>query len=210
MGQPLEKLLRRTREELRALGSDGGGYTDFFITENINAAIATLSEVYSIRDTIEIITTAVNEYPLPATINIENIIRAKYDGNELDNITLEEYFNTADPLAGSVTKWLWWKERIILLGAIATGKILELWVTRNANKLIEKHDKLELPSSTEQALVQYALSACYRSSKNYDRANHHFQLFLWEKNDLLGRGVSQNQRKISLKVQEVYSQPLKS
>lgn len=50
MGTQLQILRRRVREELRAEGPDGAGYSSFIIDEHINSALQALSANYPIRD----------------------------------------------------------------------------------------------------------------------------------------------------------------
>ena len=52
MGTQLAVLRRRIREELRAEGPDGAGYSDFFIDENIDSAVQALSGLHTIKDEI--------------------------------------------------------------------------------------------------------------------------------------------------------------
>jgi len=52
MKRTLAALRRRIREELRAEGPDGAGYSSFIIGEHINSAIQVLSSMYPIRDEV--------------------------------------------------------------------------------------------------------------------------------------------------------------
>ena len=83
MRRNIETIMRRVREELRAEGPDGAGYSDFIIIDAINSALDDLSGVFTIRDEMEFTTeTGVNTYDLKEVLpsEIVDIIRVEYDG----------------------------------------------------------------------------------------------------------------------------------
>ncbi len=206
----LESLVKRIREELRAEGADAGGFTDFSIEEAINSAIGDLSEFFPVKDTL-LITTELdtNEYSLiDEDITIENIIYIKYNGAQIEGMPIEKYFAIDDPTTGPVKKWAIWGNSLFLAGEVAADKLLELWVTRAPKPLRDRGDTPETPFYVDEAITQYAISACYRESRDYDRADYHFRIYRSKKNSLVNRGIPQGQRAFQVTMTDDYWGPV--
>jgi len=208
----LENLVRTVREELRAEGPDGGGYSDFFIENAINNALADLADIYDIRDTA-VITTAEgqNSYDLGELLdhNFENIIRVDYDGRQLNFISLDEYMGMAVKDEGAVRYCLLWGTNFIITGEVEEDKELTLWYNRSPKLLDSKDEEPETPFYLDEAIVQYAVSACYREANNYDRANYHFRIYLNQKTKGAKRASPQGQRQRTPKVSDSYWGPFR-
>lgn len=210
MRRNIESLIKRIREELRAEGPDGAGYSDFFIIEELNAALNELSGIYSIRVKTPITTQVnVNEYIVPDFGTIENIFRVTYDNLLLENISMADYLDKNTTAEGNVTCWLLWGDKIILNGAVLGDKTLELWHSRAPLPLTSVEQEPEIPQYADTALCQYVIASCYRESRDYDRASTHHRIFLNKKNDLLRRGIPQTQREQWSAVRARYSQPFR-
>ena len=214
MARTLEYLVKRIREELRAEGPMGGGYSDFFIIEAVNSALEELAEVFTIRDTLEFttsegLTTYVLSDEFPNT-RIDKIIRVEYDDKPLTGIVLDEFLSKTLPAEGSVNEWTLWGETLILVGEIEENKTIKLWVTVHPTKVQNKNDEFNVPSYADEAVAQYAISACYRQSKDYERANYHYNIFLTQKNLLLKRDVPQGQRDYTPVMRDSYWGPVSS
>ena len=193
----VELLMRRVREELRADGPDGSGYSDFIIIDAINSALEDLSGIFTIRDTIEFETTAgQNSYDLGSGEEAEilNIIRVEYDGNKTTGRQIDTFLDMAVPTDGPVREWFLWGKQLTFIGGVEGGKSVRLWITRPPKRIATKGDVPETPGYVDEALVAYAISVCYRESKDYDRANYHYAIYSAQKNDLLRRAVPQGQR----------------
>jgi len=191
----IQSLVRVVREELRAEGADGAGYSDFFIANAINQAMGELSGIYPIRDNIVITTEeGVNEYSIVEDAVIDDVLRVIYDGAKLDGMVLDDYLEVVDKTEGYVRGWLLWGKEIRLVGKVEGNKRLDLWVTRAPNPMIELTDTPETPYYADAAIVQYTIASCYRESKEYERASFHHNIFLHKKAELLQRGVPQGQK----------------
>jgi len=205
MRRTIEHLLKRIREELRAEGPDGAGYSDFLIKDAINSALQDLSEVFPVRDVIEFLTTkedgedgAVHTtYDLVEQAtgsNILSIIKVEYDGERLELLPMKDYLNRAVTDEGSVREWVMWGNSFTLVGEVESGKTVTLWVTRTPKQLKDRGDIPETPDFADEAIIAFAMSVCYRESKDYERANFHYGIFLKQKDDVLRRAIPQGQR----------------
>ena len=209
----IEQLLKRIREELRAEGPDGAGYSDFLIIDAMNSALEDLSEVYPIRDTVSFVTTSSlgvvqSTYNLPDT-TILNIIKVEYDGTMLTLLPMKDYLEKTTTNEGSVTEWVMWGDSITLIGEVETAKTVTLWVTRTPAKLESKNDIPETPSYADEGIISFALSVCYRESRDYDRANYHYGIFLKQKDNLLRRATPQGQRDANAMMGDSYWAPFR-
>ena len=213
MSRNLETLVRRVREELRAEGPDGAGISDFAIEAALNAAQDDLSEEFPIRDTIDFSTVeGQNTYSLSVVaegIQLVDIIRVTYDGTRITYIDLDEFFSVVEPEEGSVNRWTLWGTQIVLIGDVEEDKSVTLYVTRAPHRLEDIGDEPEMPFYTDEALIQYAVSAAYRESRDYDRANYHHYIYRNLKRSLLSRGVPQGQRARQSKTKDTYWGPVR-
>ncbi len=198
MKRTLEDLLRAIREETRAEGPDGGGISDFVLLDAINSAQNDLAEMFPIRDIVSFTTVEdENVYDLAdeiTSVALDNIIRIRYDDEDLKGISLDDYLEISDPLDGALTRWSLWGTKLILIGRIDEDKEVSLYITRGPAPLLSASDTTELPYYVQDALIQYAVSGAYREMRDYDRANYHYGLYLRQKNSLLKRAVPQGQR----------------
>ena len=211
MERNLKTIVREIREELRAEGPDGGGYSDFFIEAAINHAMFDLAELFTIRDTLLFSTVdAQMEYDLKTlfpAVTIENIIRVVYDGNKLSGISPDEFMDTIIPNEGPVRKWFLWGEKLAFLGKIEGNKEVSLWVTRAPKILSLSEDVPETPYYADKAIKHFVIAECYRESRDYDRADNSYMLYLRAKDSVLRRGVPQRQRDHSPMVGDDYFPP---
>ena len=203
-------LMKRIREELRAEGPDGAGYSDFLVIDAMNSGIEDLSEVFPIRDTISFVTsipdggTAVaTEYEVSID-NLLNIVKVEYDSRPISSITISDYLSMVVKDEGEVNHWVLWGNKLFLIGAVEVAKTVNLWITRTPNKLQDEGDVPEMPSYADEAIVAYALSVCYRESKDYERANYHYGIFLKQKDNILRRSIPQGQRDANAKMNDSY------
>ncbi len=212
MSRNVETLIRRVREELRAEGPDGAGYSDFFIREALNSGLAELAEFFPVRDTIEFETEeGKNQYELDEMVpdvELENIVRVLYDGRQLRGMGLDEYFEMSAPEEGTVLRWLLWGTNFILTGEVE-NKNLKLFVSRAPKRLTSPEDTPELPYYADEALIQYVISACYRESRDYERANYHYTIFLRQKERLASRMTPQMQREHRVGMRDSYWGPVR-
>ena len=213
MNRNLETLIRRVREELRAEGPDGAGYSDFSIVEAFNSAMYNLAEEFPVKDTITFTTVEdTGEYSLDEVIGdveFENIIRVLYDGKQIRGIALESFFATENPSEGPVEQWVFWGDRFILVGKVEAEKEVKMYITRAPKKLMDKDDVPETPYYADEALAQYAIAACYRESRDYERANFHYGIFLRLKDSILRRGTPQAQREHRVTMRDSYWGPVR-
>lgn len=189
----VEDLVKRIREEIRAEAPNSAGYSDFIILDGINSALADLSEVFPVRDSIQIITeedTTTYELGLDT---IYNVIRVEYDGTVISGIPVDDYLNLLEKNTGPV-RWVLWGTSFVLVGELEADKEVNLWVTRAPNKLENKDDVPEVPNYADEAIVAYALSICYRESRNFDRADYYYRIYVIQKSNILRRGVPQRQK----------------
>ena len=211
MSRDLESLVRVIREELRAEGVDGAGYSDFFIEEKLNTAQQELAGVFTIRDTLTFTTiVGVGTYDLLTVVDaaIENIMSVFYDELKLSYMSFEDYLHINDPAEGSVNRWTLWGNSLMLTGEVEADKTVELFVTRAPKALRERGDVSELPVYADEAIIQYVLSACYRLSRDYDRANYHYGTFRMLRSDLSNRGTPQVQREKQNMMKDSYWSPV--
>lgn len=209
----VETLLRRVREELRAEGADGGGYSDFIILEGLNAALEDLSGIFPIRDITEFTTEDdENSYELNEVLPLEilNIIRVEYDGKRTTGTQIDSFMDVTVPKEGPVREWFLWGKKLIFTGKVEAGKTVKLWITRAPHRLAERGDVPETPSYTDEAIVAYAVSICYRESKDYDRANYHYSIYMGQKNELLKRSVPQSQKDTQSIMRDSYMGPFRA
>ena len=264
MGTKLSVLRRRVREELRAEGPDGAGYSDFMIDQHINSALQALSEVYTIRDEISLNipnnewaqTTAYtigdviynssdwyyctanhtssedsepgegddwgdywrkatwqesNRFSLDDYIDIsllDSIIQLTYDGYEIDYIGPRE-LALALVNEGKVRNWTLWGDDLILVGEVEPDDEVTMWIIRMPQIVVEDEDEVELPHYTDEAITQYAVAGCYRESRDYERADRHYTLFLRQERRLRSRSIPQGQRARSTIMQSTYTPALR-
>ena len=206
MRRDLESLVRLVREEVRIEGPDGGGISDLFVEEAINDAIGKLAEHYSIKDRIQHTTEEdKNKYHiLDEGMEIEKILFITYDGKRLEGISTDTYLDMIESDVGPVRYWLLWGNEIVLTGEVEGGKELDIWITRPPKPLKDRGDEPELPYYTDIAIKQYAVSACHREMKDYERANYHYTIFKNELEHLLRRGVPQGQRNYKQRINDEY------
>lgn len=301
----LEEFRLRIREELRAEGAGGGGYSDDFITDALNSAQEDLAALFTFRDIAEFDTTetaeewtldlggatggtyelgkqndmvelafdataaqieaaletvfgddnvdvavaadftieftnavresglqsdfselvaAVDpaltqtqeylayEYDLSTVITdmvIENIIRVTYDGTPLAGIPLDSFLLKKAWKEGEVSQWTLWGSNLTLVGKVVEGVEVRLWVTRAPTELENNADESELPYYAQEAMIQYAISACYRESRDYERAGYHQSLYQREYADVRNRALSQGQRDHLPTMRDSYTGPIK-
>ena len=198
-------IMKRVREELRAEGPDGVGYSDFIIRNGVNAAIADLAEVYPVRDIVTFETQEdVNEYDL-SDKKIYKINKVEYDNRAITYMDLDKYLNDQAILSeGNVASWVLYGNKFILVGKPENTKQVKLWVTRSPEMLERIDSKFELPDYTLEAVVAYAMSICYRESRNFSQADYYYRVFLNQKDALLRRAVPQGQRDTQPKMKDNY------
>lgn len=211
MRRDLESLVRKIREELRAEGPDGAGFSDFFIGEQINSAIGDLAEFFHLRDTVEISTEeGQNQYRLDDFVSqgtiIENIVKVTYGGKELPGILIEEYANKLTKTEGEVRGWFLWGNSIFLIGEVKVTSLC-LWITRAPKPMRNKGDVPEVPYYADNAIINYVIAACYRESRDFDRAQFYFNIFLRDKNMLQARTIPQGHRGVTTKMRDSYWGP---
>ncbi len=205
----VEDLMKRVREELRAEGPDSAGYSDFIVLDAINFAIADLSEVFPVRDTTTITTSAdTNNYTLGFE-SVYNIVKVEYDGETITGIPLRTYLNLTIKDTGPVNRWILWGQEFILIGKVEADKEVTLWVTRAPDKLKDKGDIPEIPSYADEAIVAYALSVCYRESRSFDRADYYYRIYVVQKSNILRRGVPQRQKEFLPQMSDSYWKPVR-
>lgn len=205
----VETLMRRVREELRAEGPDGAGYSDFLIIDAMGSAVEDLGEVFPIRDFVEITSVAeTNTYEVDVDDFID-IIRVEYDGNPLKSISIDAYIGKVIKDEGSVNEWLLWGNQVILVGEVEADKTIKMWVTRTPKKLKEKGDVPETPDFADEAIIAYAISVCYREMKDYGRADYHYGIYINQKNSILRRAVPQKQRDLRPRMRGSYWGPVR-
>lgn len=204
MRRNIEQLLKRIREELRAEGPDGSGFSDFLLMDAMNSAIEDLGEVFPVRDTETITTEAdTNTYSL-AVDNIIEIIKVVYNGTVLQNIPIKEYLALTVNDEGDVDRWTLWGTDITFIGEVEADKTATIWMTRNPNKLFDKNDIPETPSFADEGIIAYALSVAYREAKDYQRADYHYGIYLRQKDAILKRSVPQGHRDNITKMSDNY------
>jgi len=206
MRRDLETLVRLIREEVRIEGPDGGGVSDLFIEEAVNEAIKDLAEFFPVKDVMEIESEAgKNGYDLDEEdVKIENIIYVLYDGNILDSIPINKYMNLKNVDEGQVDTWSYWGGKLFLRGEVEQGKTIELWVTRAPKTLKNRKDEPEVPYYCDKAIKQYAVSACYREIRDYERANFHYSIYQNQFESIVNRGVPQETRGEGLAIDDSY------
>jgi len=204
VARTLEFLIKRIREELRAEGPNAVGYSDFIIIDGINAAMIDLSETFPVQDEYSFTTSdGVNSYEIDYDA-VYNIIKAEYDNTILESIPIKEYLDSNSKTTGDVTKYTLWGKSFILLGAVEDSKDVNMWVTRQPNRVEEKDDTPEIPSYADEAITAYALSVCYRESRNFDKANYYYGVYIAQKSNVLRRGVPQRQKEYLPKMGDSY------
>ena len=209
MERTLAVLRRRIREELRAEGPDGGGYSDFFIDEQINTAIGLLAEQFPIRDNYEFLTEEeVNEYELEDVVesDVINIMRLDYDETALNPRDLTDY-NQETFNEGEVRYWFLWGSTLLLSGEVEDDKEVKIWVSRTPKKVSEDDDVPEIPEYADEAIAQYAVASCYRESLDYERASQHFRNFLHVEDRLKRRAIPQTERASPTHMRSFYFPP---
>jgi hypothetical protein len=210
----LDYFIRLIREELRAEGADGAGYSDFKIVNAINTALSELSEVYPVRDILTLVTEeSVNEYDFTATFpddEIVDIIHIAKGNKTLVGIDVNTYLSLNNPLDGETRHYLIWGNKLMLTGEIPDDDEYKLWVTRLPKKLVETDltGTPEIPSYADDAVIQYAIATCYRESRDYERAAYHLDLYNKEKAEIIRRGIPQKQRNHTAVVRNRYSEAI--
>ena len=209
MDRTLENLIKRVREELRAEGESGGGYSDFSIKEHLNAAINELSGIYAVRDVIEITAQeGVNTYTQFDCPVLEKIIKVEYDGRTLTAVDVDYFSGMTGKDEGQVDKYFFWGKALTLIGEVEEAKAIKMWITRIPNTLADNKDVSELPAYTDEAVINYAIAGCCRESRDYDRAQLYYNMYLHKRNELLRRGVPQRQRDLPTKMRDTYWPPV--
>ncbi len=190
----LEILTKQIREELRAEGPDSAGYSDFFIQNAINSAIADLSEMFPVRDSILFPAEAgANTYDLGLDVAYD-VVAVEYDGRPIEGMDLKDYMSLVEKNQGAVKNWVIWGTSFVLVGEVEEGKDVTVWITRPPKRLENLGDVPEVPNYADAAITAYAISACYRESRSYDRADYYYRIFINQKNNILRRGVPQRQK----------------
>lgn len=211
MNRTLATMRRRIREELRAEGPDGSGYSDFFIDHVINAAQDDLAENFSTRDILTFDTTVgQNSYNLNSVfsdLRLCYIVRIEFNGKKVNGIQPDAYLNIETKQEGPVSKWFLWGDTLYFVGEVDEVEVV-LWVVRAPVRLIDDTDVPELPYYTDEAIIQSAIAACYRESRDYERANFHFGIYRSLKSSLLRRGTPQGQRDHAPAMQDEYFGPV--
>lgn len=212
MPRTLADIRRRVREELRAEGPDGGGYSDFFLDQQINSAIGVLSGIYPIRDTFTFTTTeGQNEYDLDVVVgddmDVDKIVRLTYDGFDVPASNFRDHFATYIR-SGVVRGWTLWGRKITFHGDVEEGTEVKIWVTRMPKRVSDPEDEPELPPHADEAIVHFVIAACYRESRDYDRATQHYRNFLHHEERLRSRDIPQGQRNVPTMMSSFYSPPL--
>lgn len=209
MSRDLESLVRIVREEVRAEGPDGGGFTDLFIEDAINEAISGIAEFFPIKDTVELESEEhKNEYELETDFEIENIYYVFYGNSRLTPIDINQYHQIRTKDEGKVSYWTYWGGKLFLTGEIEAEKPIILWITRAPKKLKDKGDTPEVPYYCDKAIKQYAVSACFRESRDYERANFHYGIYRNELQSIVGRAVPQEGRGTSPMIDDSYFPPV--
>lgn len=139
---------------------------------------------------------------------IDDIIRITYDGNLLQGVVIDHYLNLDTTTEGPVRNWLLWGKNLILIGEVEDLKEVNLWVTREPKNLINDGDIPETPYYSDEALIQYTVAACYRESRDYERAEFHFSGYNMKKNSLLKRAVPQGQKDVRAQASSDYFSPI--
>lgn len=211
MARNLENLMKLVREEMRIEGPGGGGIADHFIQEQLNLAIANLAEIFPIRDTIDIITTpGKHTYDLgeliPEGSRVENIIKVTYDGRDIRGKSLDDYSKLVVKDEGAVSGWFLWGNTLTLIGEVKECDLI-LWIHRPPRALEDTTDIPETPYYADNALVNFAVSACYRERNDYDRASFHFNIFQHDRNMITNRGIPQKHRDHAIRVRDTYWGP---
>ncbi len=215
MERNADTLLRRVREELRAEGPDGAGYSDFIILDAINFALTDLASIFTIRDNIQFeCYQGENIYDLSnelkqSGIEIFNIIRVEYGGKKIAGKQIDFYLEKDILTEGPVKEWFLWGNKLILIGQVEDENI-NLWITRAPKRLNLRDDVPEIPSYADEALVAYAVSVCYRESKDYDRANYHYSIYIAQRDDILRKAIPQKQKSSFSVMKDSYMKPFHS
>ncbi len=209
----VELLIRRVREELRADGPDGSGYSDFIIMDAINSALDDLAGLFTIRDQIELTTAAQqNTYDLTEALrsDITDIVRVEYNNRKIPGKQIDSFLELSAATEGSVREWLLWGTKLILIGEVENNKPMRLWITRPPKRLTKAGDIPETPGYADEAIIAYAISVCYRESKDYERANYHYSIYVGQKNEILRKSVPQAQKDHLPKMRDSYAKPFRS
>lgn len=200
-GQKLQILRRLIREELRAEGADGAGYSDFFIDQQVNACLRDLSELFTIRDSFSFTATlATNSYSIATKAaaaslgaDVENVLGVDYDGSPILYIDFNAYREIDDKTTGDVEKYTIWGDNLILIGAV-TALVVKIWVTRGPKTVKVDADTPETPYYADEAIAEFVVAACYRESKDYERASFHWAVFQNKRQSVARRATPQGQR----------------
>lgn len=208
MKRNVETLIKRIREELRAEGADGAGYSDFIIVDAVNSALDDLSDTFTIRDVLTFQTTTENTYDLRESVDAEifNLLRVTYDGKKLYSTQLDDYLSIDKPEEDSVRGWFLWGSHLTLVGAVEETKEVKMWALRAPAHVDAKKPDMapDTPRHADEAIVSFAMNICYRESRHYDRANYHYGIYLRKKDDLLRRSVPQGQKGHNPKMMDSY------
>ena len=151
------------------------------------------------------------DYDLPTVVTtmvIENILRITYDGKPLAGIPLDAFLAKTAWKEGSVDQWVLWGSTLTLIGRVVENVEVRLWVTRAPTDLENDPDESELPYYAQEAMIQYAISACYRESRDYERAGYHLSLYQREYADVRSRAISQGQRDHLPTMRDSYGGPI--
>ncbi len=220
MGRDLESIVKRVRDEIRSEGADGAGISDFLLESAINNALADLSEIYTIRDHVTFDITEENDeavriYNLNTVVgdvSLENIIRVTYGDTPLSYMTLDEFLEIDDPTDGEIRGWTLWGNKIFFVGDFDPDEEegsnvyekVNMYIVRGPTRLKDKGDIPETPYYADEAIIHFAITAAYRETNDYDRANYHYGLYLRNKDSLLKRAVPQIQREKQAHMRDSY------
>jgi len=208
MKRNVETVIKRIREELRAEGADGAGFSDFIIVDAINSALDDLSDTFTVRDLLDFNTTTENTYNLRTVVDAEiyTLLRVSYDGKVIDSVQIDDYLSMVNPEEGPVRQWFLWGDHLTLVGNVEGNKEVKMWVLR-APAHIDPHTPTMVPDTprhADEAIISFAMSICYRESREYERANYHYGIFLRQKENLLRRSVPQGQGDHNPQMRSIY------
>jgi len=207
-----EHLIKRVREELRAEGPQGGGYSDFIILDALNTALDDLSDIFTIRDTVTFDTVAdQNSYDIADVLGVEvfELLRVSYDGKVIRGKPIDVLLNKAVEDEGPVREWFLWGHELTFAGKVEADKEVKMWVNRGPKFISEFKQVPDTPRYADEALISYALSVCYRESKDFERAFQYYRIYNNRKAELLSRSVPQMQRDFTSQMRDDYASPFR-
>jgi len=214
MKRTLGEIRQRIREELRAEGPDGAGFSSTFIDSNVRSALDSLAGIYTIRDIVSFTTTTdTNEYFLDDKIDseiIENIIRVEYDDTPLEFKHPDSVRYDTLTESDKVNGWAIWGSRFFLFGTVEADKSVKLWITRAPEPPVNDDDEIEMPYYADEAIIQFVIAACYRESKDYEPAMIHYNIYQRARAEVQERAIPQGQRAQAPSVRAEYFPAVKN